>query len=266
MSGINRIILFPHVPCRWMVITLDEAGKIAHGSFHYYYSNGNVQSTGNYVNNKKEGTWLGFYFDGSPHDSIVYVNGAVTGIKLSWHANGYLKDSVHTRPDGSAVAISWYNNGNPSAVSIFRDGKKNGRFRYFHKSGQLASEEVYNMDALVSKQYFDEGGTPMDTTNRDRMHSFPGGKNAWLKHASKKTYFPDQWQLVNTTQVTILVTGMIDEEGKVQNLYVSIPFHPVFDKIALRMVQESPKWLPAISHNRTVSTWFTQPVSFVQEH
>jgi hypothetical protein len=59
---------------------------------------------------------------------------------------------------------------------------------------------------------------------------------------------------------------MIDEEGKVQNLYVSIPFHPVFDKIALRMVQESPKWLPAISHNRTVSTWFTQPVSFVQEH
>jgi TonB family protein len=103
-----------------------------------------------------------------------------------------------------------------------------------------------------------------DTTNRDKNYSFPGGMKAWKKYAAKKAHFPPGWEIKNTNQVTVVVHGVIDEEGNVTEVEASLPFHPDFDKTAISLIQKS-KWIPAVSHNRKVKQGFTLPVTFSQE-
>ncbi len=45
----------------------------AQGEFTYYYPNGNVESTGLYVNGAKSGTWLRYHSDGSPRAERNYT-------------------------------------------------------------------------------------------------------------------------------------------------------------------------------------------------
>jgi hypothetical protein len=45
---------------------------------------------------------------------------------------------------------------------------------------------------------------------------------------------------------------------------VYMPFHEEFDRIALKIIKNSPAWLPAISNNRKVKVYRLQPITFTQ--
>jgi hypothetical protein len=47
-----------------------------------------------------------------------------------------------------------------------------------------------------------------------------------------------------------------------RDIFVSAPFNPIFDRKALDILRGSPKWLPAIEHNRRVSSRIRIPISF----
>lgn len=245
----------------------DEENKIAVGHFDYYYANGFLESTGEYVNGKKHGLWLQYHENGMMRDSSFYDNGNIVGISQGWHRNGYPADSLVYNNDGSGMGIFWFDNGNPSSAGRYAAGRKmHGRWQFFHQNGNLSSLEVYDTGNLLSKQYFDEAGKEIkDTTSKDTAASFPGGQKAWAKYLQKNLYFPSQWKLSNTDQVIITVDWVIDEEGNISNVFVSAPFHPDFDKIAVNVISKSPKWNPAISHNRKIKAYRRQPVTFSQE-
>jgi antitoxin component YwqK of YwqJK toxin-antitoxin module len=62
---------------------IDEALTIADGPFTYYYPNGNVESTGDYAEGLKTGTWLRYHADGTPkaeknYAGMTWENMAVT--------------------------------------------------------------------------------------------------------------------------------------------------------------------------------------------
>jgi hypothetical protein len=56
----------------------------------------------------------------------------------------------------------------------------------------------------------------------------------------------------------------VDEEGLIQDAEVTGSLHPDFDKIALEAIKNSPKWIPAIDHNRKIKAYRRQPVTFAQ--
>ncbi len=62
-----------------------------------------------------------------------------------------------------------------------------------------------------------------------------------------------------------MVDAVIDEDGNMTNVEVNTPFHPDFDKIAVNALRKSPKWAPAIFHNRRVKYHMRQAVTFQQE-
>jgi antitoxin component YwqK of YwqJK toxin-antitoxin module len=241
--------------------------KIEHGEFSWYHPNGLLQTRGRYVNGKKNGVWLSFHSNGMMSDSVFYnENGGVVGTRLGWHANGMMADSTMINPDGSGVSIYWWENGNPSAAGRYAAGfKRQGKWQYFHSNGQLASLETYNNGQLVDKEYFDEKGNKQsDTTNRDREASFPGGLAAWQKYLQKNLYFPSQYKLTNTDEAVVMVRFAVNEDGSVSEPAVTISLHPDFDKIALDVIRRSPKWQPAISHNRKIKEYHSQPITFAQ--
>jgi antitoxin component YwqK of YwqJK toxin-antitoxin module len=242
----------------------DSANKIANGFFRFNYANGIPESFGRNVHNKKEGLWIRYHQNGGIEDSTVYVNGNPSGTSIGWHSNGYMADSIAYSADGSAVEVNWCTNGNPSGAGRLMNGELNGPWQFFHNNGKLAAIELYNMDKLVGRQYFNTSGAPEDTTNNDRDATFPGGQAGWKKFIYKHIYFPPQYKIVNADRVTVVVTATIDEDGNVLNPFVEVPFDKAFDDIALTIFKKSPKWLPAIKHNRAVVQRVGQPITFTQ--
>ncbi|MBZ4191964.1 energy transducer TonB [Niabella beijingensis] len=245
----------------------DEANKIKNGRFHYYHPNGIIRSTGTYHDNKKTGLWLQYHNNGMLADSTFYKEDKQQGLSKNWSPDGYITDSTFFRADGSGVQVAWFTNGSPSIAGLYGPGQqKTGKWKYYHRNGKPSSEEYYKNDKLIDKRFFNEDGTAKaDTTNPEKNASFPGGQEAWRKYLLKNLYFPSQYKLQNADQATVVVSFIIDESGKVAEAYVSDPFHPAFDAIALRLIQKSPDWIPAIDqHNRHVKAYRKQPVSFVQ--
>jgi hypothetical protein len=266
-SGWHRLDYYIHGPFLQMEGWFeDSACKTGSGKFVYVYPGEKVESAGRYLHGKKQGLWLRFYPTGLMKDSTVYDNGHPIGTSLGWHANGYSSDSCVYKADGSGVEVHWFDNGNPSSAGMLGPGsKKHGKWQFFHQNGHLSALELYDQGKLLEKQYYDESGQPMtDTTNKDRSASFVGGTKAWLKYLGNHLNWPTDYKITNSDEAAVVVTLTVDEDGKIRDTYIRTPFYPPFEKIALDAIRRSPKWLPAMDHNRRVSGSFSQPVVFSQ--
>lgn len=182
------------------------------------------------------------------------------------YRNGYPKDSATYKPDGSGVHIGWFDNGNPSFAGVLAAGfQKNGRWQFYHKNGHLSAVEIYDHGKLINKQYFDEQGNAMtDTSNTDRAAVYRTGLDDWGKYLDHHLHWPNNYTIVHSDAVAVVVSFSVDEDGKVVDPYVSIPFHTAFDKIALDAILHSPAWKPAMDHNRRIRSEAHQPVVFKQ--
>jgi antitoxin component YwqK of YwqJK toxin-antitoxin module len=245
---------------------VDSTCKVPYGLFRYYHPNGLVSSTGEFFYGKRNGTWTSYYSNGNMRDSANYDLGAITGNAYSWHSNGYLADSTAFNSDGSSVSVSWFEDGTPAAAGR-RDVnyKKHGTWQYFHRNGVLSAKEVFQNGTLVTKLHFDEQGAPTDTSNVDRPAIFQDGLKDWQKHVKRRLYFPSQYKLVNADRIVVIVEGVIDEQGRMTEVEVTTSFHPDFDRIAVQMMKASPKWKPAVQHNRNVKHKVRQAVYFAQD-
>ncbi len=244
----------------------DADCNIADGYFFYFHPNGNLSSSGQYIDGKKDGLWQSFYPNGTMQDSATYSMGGIMGIRMSWHANGFVADSLHANEDGTAVYVSWFDNGVPSAAGrMSAEGKQKGKWIYYHNNGKRSAIETYDEGILLNKSYFDEEEKPeADTTSKDREAVYGNGANAWQNYMARNSYFPHQYKLTNADKAVVVVSFYVNEQGQVVDAFVSTPFHPDFDKIALKAVQQSNKWKPAISHNRKIKTRLNQVLTFVQ--
>jgi Gram-negative bacterial TonB protein C-terminal len=127
----------------------------------------------------------------------------------------------------------------------------------------LSSLEIYHLDTLIDKNYFDEIGNPMsDTTSNDRDVQFAGGEKAWNKYFDKNVYFLSGYKFKTGYQAVVTVTATVNEDGKIIDYRVSLPLNPDFDKAALGLFDNSLLWEPAISHNRKVYGTVTRSINF----
>jgi TonB family protein len=244
----------------------DKDCKIQNGHCNYYHANGYPSSLGRMVKNKQEGICMRYYSNGMTADSASWQNGRPIGYRLMWHRNGYLSDSIAHVNDSTGIQISWFDNGGPSAGGYLLRDKKQGKWKYYHRNGMPSGTEVYNNGKLVSKEYFNEDGTPQtDIAKANTDATFKSGTQAWIKYLEKNLYWPPGYKITNTNMVTVGVQFVIDEDGKPQDVEVVIPFNKEFDKIAVNTIRNCPAWKPAVKQNRRVKSLFRQPVTFQQD-
>ncbi len=244
----------------------DQDDKIPNGTFYSFYPTGALESVGKYVHGKKSGMWMYYYPDKAPKEAQNYSDGHRMGVSLGWYNDGSLRDSLNMDTNGNGVYVSWFDNGNPSSAGRYVDfNKQQAKWQYFHKNGNMSSLEMYKLDTLIDKNYFDEDGNPMgDTTSTDREAQFVGGEDAWQKYFQKNVYYPSGYEFKSGYHAEVSVTATINEEGKVIDYRVSLPLNPAFDKAALGLFDQSPKWEPAVSHNRKVYGTVTKTIDFTE--
>lgn len=241
----------------------DEAGKVHNGHAYYFHANGTPSAIGRMINNKQEGVCLSYHSNGMMSDSALFKNGKVVDKRLQWHPNGMLSDSIVRINDSAFVHMGWFEDGNISYAGYMINDQQNGKWQYFHHNGQVSALETYANGKLLKAEYFDERGNALrDTSNVNRDASIKGGQSAWTNYLSKNLYWPEGLTFTTPASVTVGISFWVDENGKITDAEVYLPFHNSFDKIALATIKNSPKWLPAISHNRAVKVRRVQPVVF----
>lgn len=243
----------------------DKENTIKNGQFCWFYPNGQIKTICKYEHNQKEGIWLQFYDDGALQDSFNYKKDQLVGISLSWYQNGLIKDSFNFNENNGGVYVSWFDNGHASAAGKYINyPNQNGIWKYYHKNGNPSAIELYDNGFLKDQQYFDETGNPSETTKPDEKAKFPGGEKGWSRYLSHQLYFPSNYQFKNSFITSVVVTGTVNEDGQIIDAEVTVPLHPEFDKIALNAVKNSPRWIPAVSHNRKVYDKMRLTVTFLQ--
>jgi len=243
----------------------DESCKIKNGNCYYYYANGIPSITGRYIHGKREGVCVSYHSNGMMSDSGMYSNGKLVDKAFKWHSNGYMADSISKLNDSTYVEVGWFDDGAIAYAGYNFNGKKHSKWKYYHHNGQLSSSETYEMGKMLSAEYFDEAGKQLtDTSSVNQEATLKGGDAAWRKYLEKNLYWPSGLKFTTAAEVTVGISFVIDENGKVTDVEVYMPFHDEFDKIALKIIRNSPQWIPAVSHNRKIKAYRQQPITFSQ--
>lgn len=244
----------------------DEDCKVTNGSCKYYFANGYPSLIGKEIHGKQEGICLSFYDNGMLSDSALFHDGKIVDKRFKWHPNGVMADSINRINDSTEVDVQWFDDGSLAAAGHLRNGKQAGKWQYFYRNSKLSSLEEYAAGKLKSATYYDESGQiQTDTSAVNREADFKGGISAWKKYLEKNIYWPPNLNFTTPGSITVMIDFTIDENGKVTDPKVSLPFYPDFDKIALTIIKKSPDWMPRIAHNRKVKAYRRQPITFAQQ-
>jgi TonB family protein len=243
---------------------VDSTCNIKQGNFTYFFSNGKVESTGEFDSSKKQGLWLYYNDNGTVSDSIVYKDGNQIGTAVGFYPNGNIKDSSFCNEDGSGIYMLWNDNGNLSMSGKYGAWHRpDGQWTFYHHNGQISSIETLADGKLITKQYFDETGKAIaDALSRDTPATFPGGPKKWSQYIADNLVFPPGVEFKNGRKAVVVVGATINEEGKITDVKILDPFAPAFDSLALNLIAHAPNWNPEISHNRKVKHKIRQPITF----
>lgn len=92
------------------------------------------------------------------------------------------------------------------------------------------------------------------------MPSFPGGEEERLKYLQNNLKVP---AIVKDARVngTAHIGFIIDEEGNVTEVKLLKGVNPHFDKEALRVVNQMPKWIPGRQRGKEVKVQMSMPIT-----
>ncbi len=90
--------------------------------------------------------------------------------------------------------------------------------------------------------------------------SYPGGQAAWQRYLIKTLRYPQEAQ-DNEIQGAVVVQFIVDKEGVVSNVE-AISGPQELRSEAVRVIQRSGKWTPAVQNGRKVKSYKKQPIVF----
>ncbi len=94
--------------------------------------------------------------------------------------------------------------------------------------------------------------------------SFPGGENAFANYFKENVVYPDELMEYGVSG-KIIIQFSIEPDGSISNVFVrrGMSGCPECDKEAVRLLENMPKWTPAVTiKNQTVKTTYQIPVFF----
>lgn len=93
------------------------------------------------------------------------------------------------------------------------------------------------------------------------LPTFQGGQEAMSAFIQEEISYPEL-AFRQRVEGVVLVNFRISKEGKIMNPYIAQSIHPELDKEALRLIQEMPKWSPALQNGEPREVAYQLPIRF----
>jgi len=106
---------------------------------------------------------------------------------------------------------------------------------------------------------------PVDTTRIYRVvelePDFPGGRSKWIEYTKANLKYPE-YAKANGAQGMVFVTFVVERDGSITNPKVIRGIGNGCDEEAVRLVKNSPKWIPGKQNTHFVRVQYTIPIEF----
>ena len=246
----------------------DKDCKNAEGQVDWYFANGIPKSKINYLDGKKDGLSLSFYENGMMRDSANYTLGHRLGIGLGWDAEGYQIDSSNFDGVGNGTEVHWHSKGGPvsSAGRKIDDTTKNGRWNYYHPTGQLNATEHWVSGNRINCSCYDATGKQLDSLIciKEEEAYFPQRDGGWRKFLEKN--LNPNVPVTNRApegSYMVIIQFIVDIDGSVKDIKPLTNFGFGMEAEVIRIMKRSPAWVPAMQFGRNVKAYRRQPITFV---
>jgi protein TonB len=123
----------------------------------------------------------------------------------------------------------------------------------------LQGDEIIPEIKLAGPPNIDVAEEILDFT--EVQAQFQGGMDAWYAYLKANLTYPKQPQRMGI-EGTVFLRFVINTDGSIQDVEVVRSVDPFLDKVALEVVQNSPRWKSALHHGRPVRSRMTMPIKF----
>ncbi len=160
---------------------VDKDGK-RQGAWKYFYKNGKIKSIGAYKNGRRVGEWVFYYENGNIEQKGKYIRGKPNDKWVWYYQNGSLlrnEDFIKGKSEGLYVEYAedstiivkgnfidgkkegkWiYNVGDQKEERYYKDGLKDGLWKYFYSNKKLKFEGYFMQDEAqgIHKHFYENG-------------------------------------------------------------------------------------------------------------
>ena len=178
------------------------------------------------------------------------------------------KDEKGTILHGESVYFN--EKGTRDSIGHFANDLPHGSFYYLNDTGKIFMQKEFRGGALVEtidrikKDSIDKAAweSKKDTAKEDEMESeFPGGIGSWTRYLMKNLVYPQRAQNLNK-EGKVVLQFIVDTEGHISDTEIIQSVEFSLDQEALRMIAESPAWIPAFQYGKKVKSYKRQPLIF----
>ncbi|MEJ6981010.1 TonB family protein [Pedobacter sp. P351] len=271
------------------VIQEPDSGSTFYNLYEYY-QNGNKKRLGKLSSFDPklifEESLASYYPNGKKEEIAVYARGKTRGTVYNYYPNGQLKKtSVNETAKNNlnilginSKIISYYDS---TGVELVKEGT--GYYKTFAEEGDLIEEGSYvdsvkhgawkgsfiKRNASYEEQYdhgkFIEGESklndeaPVKYTKIEEMPSFKGGIEKFLQYIGRNYRYPREASIQKISG-KIIVSFVVEQNGSLTNLKVLKDLGAGTGAEALRIVRQSPTWIPGRQHGIPVRFSYTLPI------
>ncbi|HEY8659250.1 MAG TPA: energy transducer TonB [Hanamia sp.] len=227
----------------WSQHFMDSSLQLSEGLYQSYYANGSVESAGNYSKGYEDGLWQ--KWDSAGHD-----------IDSSFYVKGMLARYIHR---------GYYKSGFPDSI-IISDMKTNELAKTFYIDSGLIANQVFFTGEKGLRKFYTKGvfsGTDSVYSREEIEASFPNGGAAWTKYiVSGLQKYADEIYKDNAFG-SCIVKFIVNKEGKVTEVEATNMKGTALARVAVRIIKNSPKWIPASQYGLRVNGYRLQPVTIL---
>ncbi|MFC2080649.1 TonB family protein [Bacteroidota bacterium] len=212
-----------------------------------YYPGGQIQMTGTYKSirpDNKDGHFIYRFEDGKKQMECYYHNNSLHGLLREWYDSGQ-PESSQEYANGMLEGdyTSWREDGSLKLQARYHKGEKHGNFQSYFPNGQMTRNDYYENGKLVEGQCYSSSGEPVDYFPYILMPRFRDGRRAMQEFIDKEIKYPQE-ALRRGIEGTVIILFTVDEEGFVKDPRVVNGDRKSFNKEALRLVEQFPRWIP----------------------
>ena len=160
--------------------------------------------------------------------------------------------------------------GDLDSTGIYDHGKKNGSFlklkTYSKDSIITIWENDYIQDSLVKSVDLlaERQKKKSSDTSQAKESSYPGGIEQWSKFMVKNFRFPERAG-TKDIQGKVRILFKVDKNGNISDSFIQKSLEYSLDEEALRLINQSGKWEPALLNSVPVDSYKVQSFTFTAQ-
>ena len=221
---------------------VDSTMAVMHGHFKSYYINGKIENEGDYSNGYENGVWTKWDSSGHKKDSLAYEKGLV-----------YVRASYTYDEKGNANSYE------------YSDSLKDVYHYIIYDSSGIQYDAMYSGKAgtLITYEQGIPSTKPIYTKEKIEAH-FEGGDQAYLKYLQNhlNPMTPVEHNAPPGTY-KVIIRFKVGIDGRIIDATPETNFGFGMEQEAVRIISNSPRWIPAKLFGLPFPSYRRSPITFV---